>query len=161
MNEKFFKGIPRDLTPIANTKKHVASAFLNQNESILVHQSKWLEALAKGRASLKALQDALAALPQEPEDQQQSSDPSDDGEEEDESESSEDGDADEGQESDDQDGEAGDMESSDANSVDLESIELPPPSNSPEDVIRMSQEMQDARQANGAKKKGKPVEKDW
>ncbi len=160
LNETFFKGIPREFTPVAETKKHVATAFLNQNQSILVYQSQWADALAKGRASLQALQDALAALPQEPDDQSQSSDQSSDDEEGDDSESG-DGDSSEGDEGESEDGEEGEMESSDATQIDLESIDLPPPSNSPEDVIRMSQEMQNARQAAGAKKKGKAVEKDW
>jgi hypothetical protein len=113
---------------------------------------------------LQALKDALAALPQEADNQGQALDQSSDDEKGDESESSEDGESSESQEGESKDGEEGeqgDMESMDATKMDLDSMELPPPTNSPEDVIRRSQEMQDARQGKGGEKKGKPVEKDW
>jgi|GEM_PF-3420830 len=161
LNEKFFKGIPRDLTPVAGTKKHLATAFLHQRESILIFANQWPEALEKGKASLRSLKDALAALPQEPEGDDQSSDKNDDREEGDESEDSEQGEEGEEGDSESDDGEPGEQDSAQATKMDLKSIELPPPNNSPQDVIRMSQELQEARQSDGAKRKGKPVEKDW
>jgi len=160
-NEKFFKGIPRDLTPLAETKKHIATAFLNEKQGIMVCKTQWAEALSKGRTSLKALQDALASLPQDPEGSDQDSEQGDEREEGEEGASDEDGEESEGEEGEGDEGEQGEMESMNSTKIDLESMELPPPTNSPEDVIRMSQEMQEARQAAGAKKKGKPVEKDW
>jgi cell fate (sporulation/competence/biofilm development) regulator YmcA (YheA/YmcA/DUF963 family) len=164
LNEKFFKEIPREFSPVAETQKYVAAAFIHQKESIQLWQSQWPEAYTKGQASLQALKDALAALPQEADNQGQASDQSSDDEKGDESESSEDGESSESQEGESQDGEEGeqgDMESMDATKMDLDSMELPPPTNSPEDVIRRSQEMQGARQGKGGEKKGKPVEKDW
>lgn len=160
LNEKFFKGFPGDLTPVGETKKHLATAFLNENEALLIFINQWPEALVKGRTALQSLRDALAALPQDAEGSSQDSDQGDEGEE---SESSEEGEEGEGKdgENDSQGGEEGEMDSAQSTKIDLESIDLPPPSNSPEDVIRMGQEMQEARQAAGARKKGKPVEKDW
>lgn len=162
MNEQFFKDIPRDLTPVAECKKHLSTAFLHQREAIMICKSEWPTALEKGQASLESLLAALNALPQESDDSGQGSEESDESEDGEESESSDQGDESEGdQESEESSGEEGEMSQSDTPEMDLNSIDLPPPSNSPEDVIRMSQEMQNARQAEGAKKKGKAVEKDW
>ncbi|NWK54214.1 VWA domain-containing protein [Verrucomicrobiaceae bacterium N1E253] len=161
-NETFFEGVPKDLTPMAQSQKHVSTAFLHQREGIMVFSASWPGALEKGRASMQSLQDALAALPQDSEGSGQDGD-QEEGESDEESESGDEGEESDGDEGESESSEAddGEMSESSQSKTDLESIDLPPPSNSPEEVIRMSQEMQEARQAAGAKKKGKPVDKDW
>jgi len=162
LNRKFFKGIPDDLTPVKESQSYTATALENQMDGLRVFPKSWADALAKGEESLQSLRDALAALPQEADNQGQPADDAQDqeGDDQEQGDSDDDGEGEAGdQESDD--GELGEMESSDANQMDLEAIDLPPPSNSPDDIIRMSQEMQESRQASGAKKKGKPVDKNW
>lgn len=163
IDAKFFEGVPRDLTPVAACKAHVSTAFMHQLEGVRVASSSWEGALGKGRASLKSLMDALAALPRESDPSDASGEQSESGDEGEESDSSEEGDDGDGEEGENQSdgGEDGQQAPGDAAKVDLESINLPPPNNSPEDVIRMSEQMQQARQAAGAKKKGKSVEKNW
>ena len=160
-NETYFKGIPPEVTPLKDTRSHVATAEEKQKLSLDLYLSEWLKALTNGQQSLHALQQALLALPQDP---QGDADPSEEGEEGEQgepSESSEEGEEGEGEYGESEGGEEGEMDDSDTTKMDLDSIDLPPPSNSPQDIIRMSQEMQQARQAAGSKKQGTPVEKDW
>ena len=160
-NETYFKGIPPEVTPLKDTRTHVATAREKQKLSLEHYLSEWLKALTHGQESLHALQQALLALPQDP---QGDADPSEEGEEGEQGEpadSSEDGEEGEGEYGESEGGEESEMDTSEATKMDLNSIELPPPSNSPADIIRMSQEMQQARQAAGSKKQGTPVEKDW
>ena len=160
-NETYFKGMPPEVTPLKDSRTHVATAEEKQKLSLDHYLAEWDKALANGHQSLHALQQALLALPQDP---QGDADPSEEGEEGDEgdpSDSSEEGEEGEGEEGESEGGEEGEMDDSDTTKMDLDSIDLPPPSNSPEDIIRMSQEMQQARQAGGSKKQGTPVEKDW
>ena len=162
LNRKFFKGIPEDFSPVKDSKTHTTKALKNQVDGIQVFPTSWPEALAKGKVSLQALQAALDALPQEADQDAQSAESDDkkEAKDQDQGDSDDEGDAEEGnQESDD--GDQGEMMEAEANQMDLESMELPPPSNSPDDIIRMSQEMQESRQASGRKKKGKPVDKNW
>jgi len=161
MNEKFFPEVPRDLTPVAESKKHVAKAFLSQKEAILIYRVNWEQAKNYGQISLKALQDALAALPQEADGQGQSSDDAQEGDSDDQKQMSDDGNPANGDQGDSDEGEQGDQETAGATKVDLKSMELPPPTNSPEDVIRRSREQQGSRQAGGKGRNGKPVDKDW
>ena len=113
--------------------------------------------------ALNELRAALEALPRDPDSADQQEGEGEEGDEEGDSEEGEgDEEGEEGdQESDSEGSKEGDMESSDATKMDLEAIDLPPPNDSPEDVIKKNSEMQQARQSQGAKKKGKPVEKDW
>ena len=160
-NKTYFKGMPPEVTPLKDTRAHVATAIEEQKLSLIHYVSEWSKALTHSRESLHALQQALLALPQDPQGSGDPSDEGDEGEEGEPTESSEEGEEGEGEEGESEGGEEGDMDASDATKMDLESIDLPPPSNSPEDIIRMSQEMQQARQAAGSKKQGTPVEKDW
>lgn len=162
-NETYFKGMPPEVTPLKDTRAHVATAEEKQKLSLIQYLAEWDKALTSSRESLRALQQALLALPQDPQGSGEPSEEGDEGEEGETSESSEEGEEGEGEEgeSEDEGSEEGEMDASDATKMDLESIDLPPPSNSPEDIIRMSQEMQQSRQAAGSKKQGTPVEKDW
>jgi len=162
LNRKFFKGIPEDFTPVKDSKIYAAKALEQALDGIRVFSNSWPEARVKGEGALQSLRDALDALPQEAEKDGQAADKGkeQDADDQEKADSNDAGDGEEGnQES--EDGDQGEMESADANQMNLESIELPPPSNSPEDIIRMSQEMQGARQASGSKKNGKPVDKNW
>ncbi|MEO1856590.1 MAG: hypothetical protein ABGY95_04390, partial [Rubritalea sp.] len=160
-NENYFKGMPPEVTPLKDTRAHVTTAIEKQKLSLIHYISEWSKALTHGRESLLALQQALLALPQDPQGSGEPSDEGDEGEDGEPTESSEEGEEGEGEEGDSESGAEGEMDASDATKMDLDSNDLPPPSNSPEDIIRMSQEMQQARQAAGSKKKGTPVEKDW
>ncbi|MFT5882433.1 MAG: Ca-activated chloride channel family protein [Crocinitomicaceae bacterium] len=158
-NETYFEGIPAEITPLKDTRAHVAVAEVKQELGLIQHLAEWDAALANGHESLHALQQALLALPQDPKGSGDPSEDGQDGEDGDTSDSSED--EGEGEEGESNGGEEAEMDVSEATKMDLDSIDLPPPSNSPEEIIRMSQEMQQARQAAGSKKKGTPVEKDW
>jgi len=161
MNRQFFKGMPAELTPVRKSQEHVSTALKNQLAGIRAFPTNQPDAHANGRASLHELQAALEALPQQVDQEGQPSD-----EEEDDGDNKEKADSNEGEGAQDgdqnsEDGKQGDMEDADSMLMDLKSIELPPPSNSPEDIIRMNKAMQAARQAAQSKRKGKPVEKNW
>jgi len=160
-NETYFEGVPAEVTPLKDTRSHVATAEQKQELSLIQYLVEWDEALANGHESLHALQQALLALPQDPQESGDSSEDGEEGEEGEASDSSEDGEEGQGEEGENNAGEEPEIDASESAKMDLDSIDLPPPSNSPEDIIRMSQEMQQARQAAGSKKKGTPVEKDW
>ncbi len=160
-NETYFKGMPPEVTPLKDTRAHVTTAGEKQKLSLIHYLAEWDKALTSGHESLHALQQALLALPQNPQGAGDPSDEGEDGEEGEPTESSEDGEEGEGEDGESEGGEEGEMDASDTAKMDLDSIDLPPPSNSPEDIIRMSQEMQQARKSAGSKKQGTPVEKDW
>ena len=104
----------------------------------------------------------MEALPRDPDSADAQEGEGDDGDEEGDSEEGEgDEEGEEGDQESDGEGEEGDSEPMEATKMNLESIDLPPPNDSPEDVIKKNASMQEARQSQGGKKKGKPVDKDW
>lgn len=162
-NDKFFDELPAEVSPLADTKSHLIKALEYETAAIdfLIHHP--YDAYIEEEFALTQLRKALEALPRDPDSADQQTGEGDEGDEEGDSDEAEgDEEGEEGdQESDSEGEEDGDMESMDAPKINLESIDLPPPNDSPEDVIKKNAAMQDARQSQEAKKKGKPVEKDW
>ncbi|MFC4992476.1 VWA domain-containing protein [Rubritalea tangerina] len=156
-----FDGLDPSLSPLKNARSHLMRAIEHQALSLTHFDQAPTQPLEHARASQADLEAALLALPQDPEAASDSENQDDASNEDEEGESSDEGEESEGEPSDaeqGQEGEAGEMQ---AGKIDLNSLELPPPSNTPEDIIRMSQELQQARQAKSANKKGSSVEKDW
>lgn len=162
-NLKFFAEVPVEFTPLAETYEQVSMAWGYQKEALNLVQTQWSEAQSKGLSSLNALRLALAALPQDAETEGEGegnseANASDEGEE---GNSEEEGDGDSEGQGEDDGGNQGGAESMASGKIDLESIQLPPPNNSPDDVIQSSQALQEARKSSGGNKQSKPVERDW
>ncbi|MBK1854327.1 VWA domain-containing protein [Verrucomicrobiaceae bacterium 5K15] len=160
-SKKFFDGIPAEASPLRASRDHLnqAEEFESAAEAYLIHNPH--AAHVEEGLALENLHAALDALPSDPDDAEQQAEDGEAGDEEGEGEEG-DEEGEEGDQESEGDSEAqSDSEPADANQMNLESMELPPPNDTPEDVIRKNATMQEARQAQGAKKKGNPVEKDW
>ena len=126
-NKAYFDGVPPELTPLKDTSTHLATAEAKQQLSLSHYLAEWAKALSHGHESLHALQQALLALPQDPQGDGESSDEGEEAEEGEPSDSSEEGEEGEGEEGESEGGEEGEMDPSDSTKMDLESMELPPP----------------------------------
>ncbi len=160
-DRKFFDDIPPEMSPLGATKGHLSSAVVYEMVAVGQLRHHPHDSYLKEEDALVALRAALDALPRDPDGADKEDAEGDEGDDEgDTGEGDSDG-AEGDRDSDSEGDEQGDMESVDAPKMNLESIDLPPPNDSPEDVIKRNALMQQARQAQGAKKKGEPVEKDW
>ncbi|BDS06109.1 hypothetical protein NT6N_11490 [Oceaniferula spumae] len=162
-NEKFFKEVPAEVSPLKDTKEQLVRALGFESTAIKYMIDHPHDAYFEEEFALDALRNALEALPRDPESADEQAGEGEEGDEESDSEESEgDQDGEEGdQESDGEGEDQSDMEAAEASKMDLESTDLPPPNDSPQDVIKKNAAMQETRQSQGGKKKGKPVEKDW
>ncbi|MCP5538087.1 MAG: VWA domain-containing protein [Akkermansiaceae bacterium] len=161
-NQKFFKDLPPEVSPLGETMAQLGKALDDEATAIeyMLHHPH--DAYVQEDLALTALRAALEALPRDPDSADDQEGEGEEGDEEGESEEGEgDEEGDEGDQESDADGEGTDSEATEASKMNLESIDLPPPNDSPEDVIKKNAVMQEARKSEGGKKKGKPVEKDW
>ncbi|MBT8037495.1 MAG: VWA domain-containing protein [Verrucomicrobiae bacterium] len=162
VNKRLFDGIPADASPLATARGHLSLARAFEARVIEQFMQHPRNSLAQEQSALEALCAALEALPRDPDAADDQSTANDAGDDEGRDEAAEGDQGDDGNRESDREGDRrGDAEFMDTPEMNLESIDLPPPNNSPEDVIHKNAIMQKARQAQGAKKKGKPVEKDW
>ena len=161
-NEKFFKDLPPEVSPLVDTKAYLTKALGYESTAIAYMLHHPHDAYFEEEFALNELRAALEALPRDPDSADAQEGEGDDGDEEGDSEEGEgDEEGEEGDQESDGEGEEGDSEPMEATKMNLESIDLPPPNDSPEDVIKKNASMQEARQSQGGKKKGKPVDKDW
>jgi len=150
-SEKFFKGLPDNLSPVNETIKALNSAEGNEKKAIEKLADIPGDAISPERDALKDLKKALESLPTQNQQQQ--------GDSEEESES-DNQDQDSDQESNEE-GDSENMSSSNSAKMDLNKQDIPPPNESPEDILKRDEEIQQMRQAKEAGKKRKPVKMDW
>lgn len=159
--KKFFDSDIPEGNPLEKTATNLTTAEASETSATETFPTSLEEAKGHETAALAALKAALEELPMDPEtaeeeaaqgeEEGEEAEPSEDGEPSDgDSESSEDGE-----------GEQSDENSEAEGKIDFEAMDIPPPNDSPEDIINKNQAMQQARQSDGGQKKGEPVEKDW
>lgn len=163
-SEKFFKQIPLSVSPLFSSLSHSLQARSHAQTSVTLLDGEVAKALERECLALASLESALAALPRDPSgakkpggEGEQAAKPGDEGEE---NESEGDGDDGDG-EGENESGEEGNLAAMEMLKLDLNSIELPPPSDSPQDVMKKAAVMQEARQAKGGGQKSKGVKKNW
>ena len=150
--ERFFKGIPKEFSPMGETVKQLEIALDNEKrankelELAVIQKSSDAE-----KSALEALKLALKALPAEKQKKQGDEDEKKSSEDENESSDSE---SDEESDSD-------SSQSSDKPKIDMKNKQLPPPNESPEDILKRDEEIQKMREKNATGKNQKPVKMDW
>ena len=151
-NKRFFEGLPEDLSFVKDTLEQLQIALDSEDAAITeLQKSVSLQAAADENKALEALKKALQALPADQQQQQQSENEdqqNSDDEQTSDSESENESDSDNSQ-------------SSNQSKVDMENNQLPPPNESPDDILKRDEEIQKMRDQNGAGKKRKPVKMDW
>ena len=147
--DKFFKGLPDNLSPVSETLKALTSAEGNEKKAVEKLATTPGDAVTPEAEALKDLKKALDSLPSQNQKKQ--------GESEEESDS---GDQDSDQEGNEE-GESENMPSQKSAKIDLNNQEIPPPNESPEDILKRDEEIQRMRQSKESGKKRKPVKMDW
>jgi Ca-activated chloride channel homolog len=151
--KKYLPGIDPDLSPFVESAKSLGKAEISEKQAIEALKLVVKDSIVFQQDALTYLKEALEQFPQDPSQQQN------------EGESEEDSDSEEGDEEyDEESEEEGDEEygePSDTEKVDLENQDIPPPTDTPEDILKREQKIQDIRQKNKSGKKRPRVEKDF
>ena len=147
---KHFSGPQADMFPFQASLGFILGAMVQEEESIKLLKANAATSHEPLKKALDGLIEAREALEQE----QQSSDSSSDEEGEESDDEGEEGDE-EGEEEGEQEGQAS------AGKIDLNSQDIPPPNESPQDILKMEQQLQELRKANKKSGKRSGVKKDW
>ena len=150
-HKRFFEGLPEDLSLVGETLEQLQIALDSEVKAVTeLEKSVSKTAAADENKALEALKKALQALPADQQKQQTQNEDqqnSDESEESD-SESQDESDSDSSQ-------------SSSQSKVDMENNQLPPPNESPDDILKQDEDIQKMREKNASGKKRKPVKMDW
>ena len=147
LGNKYFMEVEEKMNPFKTAGKLLAQAEPEQLSATEKLKSALAEAPAYEVKSLKLLKQALESIPDDPNSQKNQSGESDKGEEGDE------------EAEEDPEGEEGDA-SSDSLKDSPDSQDIPPPNETPEDILKQAEENQKQR-VPGKGKKGKKVKMDW
>ena len=150
-DKRFFEGLPEGLSLVGDTLTQLQTALDSEGAAITeLENSVSQKAVDSETKALDALKKALQALPADQQKQQ--------------SENEEQQNSDEEQSSDSNSEDENDSDSSQSShqaKIDMENNQLPPPNESPDDILKRDEEIQAMREKNASGKKRKPVKMDW